>query len=59
LAFAEGGTILLRAEILSEDGSEFEVGEVHFAAADIDAPGRLADTLLERASPTLRGLFDG
>jgi hydroxymethylbilane synthase len=59
LAFAEGELILLRAEILSEDGSEFEVGEVHFAAADTDAPGRLADTLLERASPTLRGLFDG
>ena len=59
LALAEGDTILLRAEILSEDGSEHEVGEVHFAPSDTDAPGRLADTLLERASPALRGLFDG
>jgi len=59
LAFAEGDTILLRAEILSIDGSEHEVGEIHFKPADTDAPGRLADTLLERASPALRSLFDG
>jgi hydroxymethylbilane synthase len=58
LALAEGDFILLRAEILSEDGSEHEVGEVHFASADADAPGRLADSLLMRASPTLRRLFD-
>jgi len=58
LALAEGDMILLRAEILTEDGSEHEVGEVHFGPADADAPGRLADSLLARASPALRRLFD-
>jgi len=58
LALADGDFVMLRAEILTEDGSEHEVGEVHFAPDDIDAPGRLADSLLMRAPPSLRRLFD-
>ena len=47
----------LRAEILSEDGTAWEAGEIRFARHDMDAPARLAGQLLNRASPTLRALF--
>jgi hydroxymethylbilane synthase len=49
--------IRLRAEILSEDGALFEAGEASFALGDAAAPARLARSLLDRASPTLRALF--
>jgi hydroxymethylbilane synthase len=57
LARMEGGDILLRAEILREDGSEHAAGEARFAAVDAGGPARLARSLLERASPDLRALF--
>jgi hydroxymethylbilane synthase len=51
LAQIDGGRIVLRAEILSPDGSESVAGE---AAGAIDG---LAGDLLGRASPELRALF--
>jgi hydroxymethylbilane synthase len=59
LAVHEDGSIRLRAEILTNDGSEFEAGEVAFAAGDEEAPLALARHLLKEASPALRGLFGG
>ena len=59
LARCEGDTIHLRAEILTEDGSACEEGEIRFPA---DAPGEaaaLARDLLARASPSLRAHFSG
>jgi hydroxymethylbilane synthase len=57
LAIIEGGNIHLRAEILREDGSERQLGEIRFALGDHGAPARLAATLLAGASPELRALF--
>ena len=57
LAVWEDGSIWLRAEILSEDGREYEAAETRFAAGDKAAPAALAGTLLERASANLRALF--
>ncbi len=57
LAGIEAGAVRLRAEILSEDGSMCEAGEATFAFDDDDGPARLARTLLDRASPSLRALF--
>ncbi|MFL6844861.1 MAG: hydroxymethylbilane synthase [Allosphingosinicella sp.] len=57
LATLEGERIRLRAEILTEDGSEFERGERVFAADDGSAPLELAAELLARAGPGLRSLF--
>lgn len=59
LATLDGEMILLRAEILTNDGREVEAGELLFAADDAEAPARLAETLLSRASPALRRLFAG
>lgn len=49
--------ILLRAEILSEDGRDHEAGEILFSPADIDAPARLARELLTNAALPVRRLF--
>ncbi|WP_116091536.1 hydroxymethylbilane synthase [Sphingomonas crusticola] len=57
LACVEGDAILLRAEILSEDGALWESGEARFAIADAAGPAALARTLLDRAPPPLRALF--
>ena len=57
LAVWEDGSIWLRAEILSEDGREYEAAEARFATGDKAAPAALAGTLLERASANLRALF--
>ncbi|QPQ54511.1 hydroxymethylbilane synthase [Allosphingosinicella flava] len=59
LATIADGEILLRAEILTNDGRERQAGEILFAVDDGAAPERLAAMLLERASPALRGLFVG
>jgi hydroxymethylbilane synthase len=59
LARLERGKIHLRAEILTNDGREAEVGEVRFAAGDEAAPAQLARELLGRAAPSLRFLFEG
>jgi hydroxymethylbilane synthase len=57
LGVIAGNTIHLRAEILSEDGSERQAGEGRFAIDDAEAPALLAAKLLDRASPALRALF--
>jgi hydroxymethylbilane synthase len=59
LATIEGDTILLQAEILSNDGTDCEAGRISFAAGNAEAPLALARHLLENASPVLRGLFTG
>jgi hydroxymethylbilane synthase len=59
LATVGGDAILLRAEILTMDGSEQQAGEIGFAAGDDEAPLALARRLLEQASPALRLLFSG
>jgi hydroxymethylbilane synthase len=57
LAQLDGGRIFLRAEILSEDGRDWEAGEILFPPDDPDAPARLAKTLLDRAAPSVRRRF--
>jgi hydroxymethylbilane synthase len=57
LARLTEGEVHLRAEILTDDGSAWEAGEIRFGREDADAPARLARQLLDRASPTLRALF--
>ena len=57
-ATMDGAAIRLRAQILSEDGSE-QVGDEALLPADAveAAAGALAARMLERASPALRALF--
>ena len=57
LARLDGDIVHLRAEILTEDGSEHCSGELRFAANDGGAPARLAAELLGSASPKLAALF--
>ncbi len=57
LAVLEGREIRLRAEILSEDGSETERCDRTYAAGDEAAPLELARAMLGAASPRLRALF--
>ncbi len=59
LAELEGDAILLRAEILTNDGSEYEAGQISFSSGNADAPLALARHLLSKASPALRSLFAG
>jgi hydroxymethylbilane synthase len=59
LARCEDGSIRLRAEILTSDGSEREAGEALFPRGDADAPAALARAMLSRARPALRALFAG
>lgn len=57
LAEPGGDGIDLRAEILSDDGSERIFGRASFDAADLESARLLAKALLGRASPSLRTLF--
>lgn len=57
LATLRAGSILLRAEILTADGSEVQAAETIFADDDAEAPAQLARDLLAQASPALRALF--
>ena len=59
LARVEGGTIRLRAEILTADGAISESCDTSFAIGDEEAPLVLARALLDRAPPPLRALFAG
>ena len=52
-----GDTLLLRAEILSTDGSAHVTGQVRLAAGDGPAAAALARDLLERSPAAIRGLF--
>ncbi len=57
LARLEGDRVHLRAEILTEDGTEHRAGDLRFAVGETDAPARLAAFLLDSASPGLAALF--
>lgn len=57
LATLEGDQIRLRAEILTEDGSETERCDRTYAAGDEAVPLELARAMLDAASPRLRALF--
>ena len=53
------GSVRLRAQILSEDGSEQLSDEAHFAAHDDEAPAALARAMLGQAPDAIRRLFEG
>jgi hydroxymethylbilane synthase len=57
LATLEGDQIRLRAEILTEDGSEVERCDRIFPSGDDSAPLGLAREMLDRAPSRLRALF--
>ncbi|MBK5263620.1 MAG: hydroxymethylbilane synthase [Alphaproteobacteria bacterium] len=57
LARIDSDAILLKAEILTNDGREHVSGKVRLARGDEKAALVLADTLLTGASPALRALF--
>jgi hydroxymethylbilane synthase len=56
-AIVDGESILLDGEILSENGSERHRAALHFAIDDEGGPARLARSLMDRASDSLRQLF--
>ncbi len=58
LAVTAGGAIHLRAEILSADGQEKVADEAWIGRGDEQAAEALGRALLDRASPTLRALFE-
>jgi hydroxymethylbilane synthase len=57
LATLDGEEICLRAEILTEDGTEAARGDRRFRSSDDSAPLELARELLGQAGPRLRALF--
>lgn len=59
LALLEGGQIHLRAEIISPEGDETVRDEARLARGDAAAAEAIGRSLLERASPALRSLFEG
>lgn len=59
LSQIEGGTIRLRAEIYSPDGSERIEGCLTFAAQDAAGPAQLARSLLDAAPASVRIHFAG
>ncbi len=58
LATADGDVLLLRVEILSEDGAERVTDEARFAPGDLSGPAALAAALLARAPGAIRRLFE-
>lgn len=57
LAREKGDDILLRAQILTEDGSEQVSGEALLPGGSASGAAALANVLLDKASPALRALF--
>lgn len=57
LAEIEDGKIRLRAQLLSEDGSEQVRDEASFECVDTETPTRLAKAMLDRAPGSIRSLF--
>ncbi|MBO0749376.1 MAG: hydroxymethylbilane synthase, partial [Porphyrobacter sp.] len=55
----DGDELAMRAAIFTPDGAEKVAGEARFATADSDGPAKLAEDLLNRASPGLRAHFTG
>lgn len=58
-ARVDGKQIEFACEILSEDGGERVAEVARFAVGDLDSPALLARTMLDRASPEIRRLFEG
>jgi hydroxymethylbilane synthase len=58
LAIMQAGEIWLRGEILREDGSERQAGDIRFDAGEDGAPQKLAEELLSAASTELKALFN-
>ncbi|HCW60859.1 MAG TPA: hydroxymethylbilane synthase [Sphingobium sp.] len=58
LALVDGDDLMLRAEIISPDGQETVSENLRLARGDLDAGEALGRTLLNRASPALRALFE-
>ncbi|WP_242185136.1 hydroxymethylbilane synthase [Sphingomonas sp. CARO-RG-8B-R24-01] len=59
LATLDGTTVTLRAEVFAEDGSAHVAGTLSGAVGDPLLPALLARDLLDRAPPSVRGLFAG
>ncbi len=59
LAICDGDYIHLRAEILTNDGTQRERIDTRFPAGDVRAPQDLARQMLVRAGPALQVLFRG
>ncbi len=59
LAVIEGAILTIRAELLSEDGSDHVAGQIEGAPLDAGVPAALAADLLARAPESVRRLFDG
>jgi hydroxymethylbilane synthase len=57
-ARVHGDEILFACEILSEDGSERLAEWCRFGVGDLDTPARLARTMLAKAQPAIRRLFE-
>ncbi|HUD91182.1 hydroxymethylbilane synthase [Sphingobium sp.] len=58
LALVEGDALFLRAEIISPDGTETVREEARLARGDEAMAQTIGRTLLDRASPALRTLFE-
>ena len=57
LAVVDKQKVVLRAELLMPDGSEYVSHEISFDAGEVTAPERLAQHLLGEASPALKAIF--
>ena len=57
LAVIDNHKLLLRAELLLPDGSEYVAHEISFESGEVNAPQRLARHLLGEASDKLRAIF--
>jgi hydroxymethylbilane synthase len=57
-ARVHGDEIDLACEILNEDGSERLAEQCRFAVGDLDTPAQLARTMLAKAQPAIRRLFE-
>ena len=58
LAEAKGSEILLRAQLYNEDGSDCIADEAHGRRGDLHAFEALARSMLDRAGPGIRRLFE-
>ena len=59
LAQVDGDTILLSAEIFSEDGIDHVRGSSPLSVGDCEGAAALAASLLDQAPPSIRRLFEG
>lgn len=55
----DGDELAMRVALFSPAGQERVERELRFAARDMDAPGKLAADLLDKAPPGIAAVFDG